>query len=193
MTADKIREIALRHFTRNGYEGASLADISSDVGIKKQSIYNYFKGKEELFLAVFRDAAARELDFVQEYLKRGGLLALDKLLLGFLLAYKTRYEMDDDTKFFLRMSFFPPERLRHETVECSIQYLDQMAELLGDVFQSAAETGQIHPDVPVEHAAEAFIAVLDGVFVEMLYGGEERSRKRLDASWPIFWRGIKNN
>jgi AcrR family transcriptional regulator len=192
MTAEKIREIALSHFTRNGYEGASLADISAEVGIKKQSIYNYFKGKDELFLAVYRDVAAREVHFVEEYLKRGSLLPLEKQLHGFLLEYKERYEREGETKFFLRMSFFPPAHLEHETVECTIHYLDKMADLLKVVFQSAAQTGQMHPDVSIEHASDAFIAVVDGIFVEMLYGGDERSMKRLDASWHIFWRGIKN-
>jgi len=192
MTANKIREIALCHFARNGYEGASLADISAEVGIKKQSIYNYFKGKDDLFLAVYRDVAARELYFVENYLIQSSLLPLEKQLFGFLLGYKERYEKDDDTKFFLRMSFFPPTHLQHETVECSILYLDKMADLIKVVIQAAANTGQIHPEVSIEHATDAFIAVMDGIFVEMLYGGVERSVKRIDASWHIFWRGVKN-
>lgn len=50
MTSDRIKEVSLRHFARNGYEGASLAHIADDIGIKKQSIYSHFKGKDELFL-----------------------------------------------------------------------------------------------------------------------------------------------
>ncbi|MGY4759581.1 TetR/AcrR family transcriptional regulator [Paenibacillus caseinilyticus] len=108
MTAEKIREIALSHFTRGGYEGASLADISAEVGIKKQSIYNHFKGKDDLFLAVFQEVAVREMLFIEDYLKRSSQLPLEKMLSGFLDEYRTRYELDDDTKFFLRMAFFPP-------------------------------------------------------------------------------------
>lgn len=192
MTGDKIREVALTHFTRNGYEGASLADISAEVGIKKQSIYNHFKGKDDLFLAVFRDVAARELHFVEEYLKRGSSLTLEKLLFGFLLRYKERYEQDSDTKFFLRMAFFPPEHLQREIVDYGEHHLDRIVVLLEPVFESAASTGQIHPEVSIEHASGAFTAVLDGMFVEMLYGSLERSQKRLDASWFIYWRGVKN-
>lgn len=35
-------------FSRNGYDGVSMRDIASAVGIKAASIYNYFAGKEEL-------------------------------------------------------------------------------------------------------------------------------------------------
>ncbi|WP_248926695.1 TetR/AcrR family transcriptional regulator [Paenibacillus hamazuiensis] len=192
MTSGKIRETALRHFAKNGYEGASLADISAEVGIKKQSIYAHYKGKDDLFLAVFSEVAAKELQFVEAYLKQSGGMSPDKLLLGFLLGYKERYEQRDDTKFFLRMAFFPPGHLQREIVEYGNQYLDQLELLLMPIFAAAARSGQIHPDVSIERAAAAFTAVMDGMFVEMLYGGLERSMKRLDASWFIFWRGIQN-
>jgi len=193
LTSDKIRDVALRHFTRNGYEGASLADISAEVGIKKQSIYNYFAGKDELFFAVFRDAAAREMLFVEEYLKRTGSLSLAKMLYGFLNEYGKRYEREEDTKFFLRMAFFPPAHLQREIVDYCNRHLDRTGELLEPFFESAASAGEMHPDVSVQRASVAFTAVLDGIFVEMLYGDSERSRKRLDASWYVYWRGVKNN
>ncbi|AEI40532.1 TetR/AcrR family transcriptional regulator [Paenibacillus mucilaginosus] len=192
MTAEKIRGTALIHFARNGYEGASLADISAEVGIKKQSIYNHFKGKDDLFLAVFQDAAVREMLFVEDYLKRSGRLSLENMLYGFLNEYRKRYEREEDTKFFLRMAFFPPGHLQKEIVEYCNRHLDRTEQLLEPVFALAASNGEMHPDVSIERASAAFTAVLDGMFVEMLYGGLERSLKRLDASWFVYWRGIKN-
>ncbi len=193
MTANKIMEVALRHFARSGFEGASLADISAEVGIKKPSIYNHFKGKDELFLAVYRLVAARELSFVEEYLKRANRDSLDKQLYDFLLGYKERYEREDDTKLFLRTSFFPPAHLKHDIVKGGSLHIDKMAELVKPVFRSAADRSLLHPDITAEQAVGAFMAVLDGLFVEMLYGDEERAIQRLGASWHVFWRGVKNN
>jgi AcrR family transcriptional regulator len=193
LTSDKIREVALRHFSRKGYKGASLADISADVGIKKQSIYAHFIGKDELFLSVFRDAAAREELFVEEYLKSSVLLPLEQMLYGFLGEYRERYEREEDTKFFLRMAFFPPVHLQREIVDYCNHHLYRMGEQLEPYFESAASSGGMDPDVSTERALAAFTAVLDGVFVEMLYGGFERSLKRLDASWYVYWRGVRNN
>jgi len=191
MTSDKIREVALKHFTRSGYEGASLADISAEVGIKKQSIYAHYAGKDELFLAVFRDAAAREMLFVEEYLKRTDLTTLESKLYGYLVEYSKRYEHEDDTKFFLRMAFFPPGHLQREIMDYCNDHIDRTEMLLEPLFRAAVSAGETHPDVSVERAAAAFTAVLDGMFVEMLYGGMDRSLKRLDASWHVYWRGVK--
>lgn len=38
MSVNRIKEAAFIHFARNGYEGASLAQIAEEAGIKKQSI-----------------------------------------------------------------------------------------------------------------------------------------------------------
>lgn len=193
MTSDKIREVALKHFARNGYEGASLADISAEVGIKKQSIYNHFAGKDGLFIAVFHEVAEREMLFVEAYLMRNRSLSLEELLHGFLNEYRKRYEREEDTKFFLRMAFFPPGHLERQIAEYCTQHIDKTGEMLVPFFESAASSGVMHPEVSAERAAVAFTSVLDGMFVEMLYGDMDRAAKRLDASWHIYWRGVRNS
>ncbi|WP_458122717.1 TetR/AcrR family transcriptional regulator [Paenibacillus sp. Z3-2] len=192
ITEDRIREVALRSFTLNGYRGTSLADISSEVGIKKQSIYHYFKSKDDLFISMFLLAAQKELQFVENYLSGEEDFSLENVLYGFLNDYKQRYTEVADTKFFFKIAFFPPEHLHDTIVEYSGQYLNRIAHLLEDVFNKGASTGQISKDVSVKHATRAFEAVLDAMFVEMLYSGMESSIKRLDASWYVFWRGIKS-
>jgi AcrR family transcriptional regulator len=193
MTANKIMEVAIKHFARNGYDGASLADISAEVGIKKPSIYNHFKGKDELFLAVFQEVASKEMQFVENYLTHSSTPPLEQILYGFLNEYGKRYEQEDDTKFFLRVAFFPPGHLLKEIVDYCNGHIDRTELLFNQVFEAAASKGELDPEVSNERASRAFSAVLDGMFVEMLYGGAERSLKRLDASWYIYWRGIKNN
>lgn len=49
MKSNEIKEAALKFFTIHGYEGASLSLIAEEVGMKKQSIYAHFKGKDDLF------------------------------------------------------------------------------------------------------------------------------------------------
>lgn len=191
MTAEKIMNTALRHFARNGFEGASLADIAAEVGIKKPSIYNHFKGKDDLFMAVYQDAAKRELNFVETYLKSDLDTALEKKLFEFLTGYIERYEKEDNTKFFLRMSFFPPVHLQQQSMKLSLSHIDQIAELAKVLFQSAKQDGQIHEDVTIEHATYAYMAVLDSLFVEMLYSDHDHLTRRLEATWHIFWRGVR--
>lgn len=50
---------ALRLFSDRGYEGVSMRDIASAVGIKAASIYNHFKSKEDIFHSIFDEMTKR--------------------------------------------------------------------------------------------------------------------------------------
>jgi AcrR family transcriptional regulator len=48
-TKEKILEIAGRFFVKHSYRGVSLGMIADKVGIRKASLYYYFKNKEDLY------------------------------------------------------------------------------------------------------------------------------------------------
>lgn len=50
-TYQEILEAAARAFSKNGYDGTSLAEIASAVGIKTPALYYHFKSKNELLYA----------------------------------------------------------------------------------------------------------------------------------------------
>lgn len=190
MTLEQLKKSAQNRFASYGFDGTSLAHIAEDVGIKKQSIYTYFKGKDELFLQVFSDASLNEWDSTREFIERSQSLPIAEFLQGFLLHHKERFERNTDTKFWLRISFFPPPHLYDEVMEKVYTYLDGLEKLLEPIIERAAHEAQLDPEIDAEQATIAFLGVLDSVFVEMLYGGPERLEKRLEASWHFYWRGV---
>ena len=70
-TREKIIYHALKLFAAKGYSGVSMREIAAAVGIQGASLYNHFKGKEDIFNAIFAemtkqyDAAAVMFDQVQ--------------------------------------------------------------------------------------------------------------------------------
>jgi AcrR family transcriptional regulator len=58
-TRDRILNEALTLFAQNGYDGTSVEDIAEKVGIKAPSLYNHFKGKEDILNALIDNAEAR--------------------------------------------------------------------------------------------------------------------------------------
>lgn len=58
-TKQKIIYESLRLFSQKGYDGVSMREIAAAVGIKGASIYNHFKGKEEIFNAIFDEMKMR--------------------------------------------------------------------------------------------------------------------------------------
>lgn len=48
VTAEIIREVALAHFARTGYDGATMRGIAAEVGVKASSLYHHFPSKQDL-------------------------------------------------------------------------------------------------------------------------------------------------
>ena len=58
-TKEKILDAALTLFAKNGYDGTSVEQIASIVGIKAPSLYKHYKGKEDILNALIDSAEAR--------------------------------------------------------------------------------------------------------------------------------------
>ena len=190
-TLAQLKEVALRHFAMHGYDGASLANIAAEVGIKKQSIYTYFKGKDALFLQIYKDAYAFEMQHVVSGLEHTKNETLHDMLYTFLAQSIERFATFDSTKFLLRNAFLPPTHLHEQVLQEVYHYLDALELLFVPIFEQKKTAGEMNAAVDTNIAATAFLALLDGLYVEMLYGDEVRLQKRFTACWTIFWQSVR--
>ena len=82
---DKILEAAKKVFHRKGFEGARMQEIADEAGINKALVHYYFRNKENLFEAVFKDA------FGEIMFRATNVLLSDKPMIekieGFLVNY----------------------------------------------------------------------------------------------------------
>jgi AcrR family transcriptional regulator len=70
----RIVQAALRQFARRGYQEARVEDVALALGIAKGSVFQHFKSKEGLFLAVYEKAVgsmAAYLDAPPEIVRGG--------------------------------------------------------------------------------------------------------------------------
>jgi len=51
-TAERVLDVAEELFAEKGFKAASLGDVAQRVGIRSPSLYNHFRNKEALYLAV---------------------------------------------------------------------------------------------------------------------------------------------
>lgn len=190
MKSEEIKEAALKYFTIHGYEGASLSLIAEEVGMKKQSIYAHFKGKDDLFLQVLRDAKEMELSSKLHYFSEMDSDKPEKDLYGFLKLIIDLFQKNKQLKFWLRMSFFPPAHLSEEIEEEVLDIEEKVHQILERKFQDWINSRTI-----IENSAKvptlAFLGVVDSILLELVYGNDEkRLKEKLEASWQVFWRGI---
>jgi len=54
-TRERLLDSAFQTFYKQGFQGANIATILTEVGINKGSMYHFFKSKKELGLAVLRE------------------------------------------------------------------------------------------------------------------------------------------
>lgn len=189
MTAYSIRDAALFHFARDGYEGASLRAIADEVGIKKPSIYAHFSCKEDLFMNTLDHAFDEVRRHTLEYFRDHAHLPLEQRLRGLLTWFEQEYQNHASARLMLRNCYYPPPDLYSQVMDLVYPFLDGMERALSRLFQRAIREGDV-PPIPAEQAAIAFMTFLDGITVEIIYGSSRRYKRRLDASWPVFWNGI---
>ncbi|MFJ5747116.1 TetR/AcrR family transcriptional regulator [Peribacillus frigoritolerans] len=190
LKSNEIKEAALKYFTIHGYEGASLSQIAEEVGMKKQSIYAHFKGKDDLFLQVLRDAKETELSSKLQYFRKVDSKNPEKDLYGFLQLVIDLFQKNEHIKFWLRMSFFPPAHLAKEIGQEVIDIEEKVQAILECKFHDWINTKLIVEDEAIT-PTYAFLGVVDSILLELVYGNDEkRLNDKLSASWKVFWRGI---
>ncbi|RDW18879.1 TetR/AcrR family transcriptional regulator [Oceanobacillus chungangensis] len=192
MKSIEIKDAALKYFTIHGYEGASLSQIAKDVGLKKQSIYAHFKGKDDLFLQVLRDAKEMDLSSTVQYFSSVDSKNPEKALYGYLQLVIDLFQKDEQLKFWLRMSFFPPAHLE-KVIEREVTDIEEKERaILEGKFQEWINAKLIIGDAAITPTF-AFLSVVDSVLVELVYGNdEEKLKAKLAAAWTVFWRGISH-
>ncbi len=89
-THQMILDRAARLFNRQGYFGASLADLMHETGLEKGGIYNHFRSKDDLALEAFDYAVELVWQRVEQELA-GKTNAVDRLL-AMLAAYRSLIE-----------------------------------------------------------------------------------------------------
>ncbi|UNK21022.1 TetR/AcrR family transcriptional regulator [Paenibacillus sp. N3/727] len=190
MKSDEIKRAALKYFTIHGYEGASLSKIAEEVGLKKQSLYSHFKSKDDLFLQVIRNAGEVELHTKLTFFNNHKNDSPEKSLYAYLVMVKELFQLDERMKFWLRISFFPPEHLYHVILNEVFAIEDQVMEMLEAKFAEWMKKEEIYKEQP-SIPASAFTGIVDALMLELLYDSSpERINEKLESAWTVFWRGI---
>jgi AcrR family transcriptional regulator len=94
-TYEEILEAAAQAFSRNGYDGTSLAEIARAVGIKTPALYYHFKSKNEILYAYLVRSGEHIFSAVQMAVIKAGDDP-KKRLCAYVKAYiRTQLEMID--------------------------------------------------------------------------------------------------
>lgn len=169
---DERREgiVAIAHaqFLANGYAGTSMSAIAAEVGGSKATLYNYFKSKQDLFIAVVESLCGQFDGLLDEAEIEGS---------GDLRTALTRFggsllEIVLSEKVIGTYRLVTAEAARFPEVGAAMYNsgLRQATERLGAFFQKAKAANQFRADADVGVAARQFLDLcLSGVLHRRLW------------------------
>ncbi|MDQ0427518.1 AcrR family transcriptional regulator [Planomicrobium stackebrandtii] len=190
MKSDLILQTAVSHFAKEGYEGASLSKIAEEVGIKKPSIYAHYKGKDDLFLSAVQYSLHTLKAQLAAYFNSMREEPLESLLLGYFEWLAKESRDNERMKFIIRVAYFPPLKLKTEVGELFNPFFNAMHRHLTRLLRERHRHEKVLYSEDFSNAALAYLTITEGVMNELVYSGMEKYNQRLQAVWPIFWRGL---
>ncbi len=163
-TRERILAQSAQLFNRQGYAGASLADIMRETGLEKGGIYNHFSSKEQLTLEAFDYACGLLQQRVRQALA-GKLNAIERLvalvsvfqgiiedppMVGGCPILNTAIEADDANEI-LR------DRARAA--------IDDWRITIQRIVNKGIDRQEMRPDINADEVASILIATLEGAIM----------------------------
>ncbi|MCR8847194.1 TetR/AcrR family transcriptional regulator [Rossellomorea sp. SC111] len=186
-----IKNAALDLFGQKGYEDTSLAEIAKEVGIKKPSIYNHFRSKEDLFTEVLEDLIVSE---VTAYRKTEGAMNHQEPLKNIKVLFDLfcqRLMTTKEALLWKRVTFFPPEQFKDLIQEQFIYFEKVTTSILSSVYKEGVNQ-KMFQEVTEDEFVASFLCLVDGVFLEHHYYTEEIFQQRIESAWKVYALGISS-
>jgi len=169
-TKNKIINSAIKNFLDLGYEKTSLSLIASEVGIKKPSIYYYFKNKEELFiLSINHILDSMEKEILNSIKKVDSSKQMLENIFTCLIEFNSNLSLMVGNNYNKPINILNLFHLGHNRFPSLSERIDNYYNFLNDTIISIVRTGQknntIRRDLDEESLAIEIIAWLEGLFM----------------------------
>ncbi|TYS75203.1 TetR/AcrR family transcriptional regulator [Rossellomorea aquimaris] len=186
-----IKDVALDLFGQKGYEDTSLTEIANAVGIKKPSIYNHFRSKEDIFMEVIEDLSVSEVNAYKNASKKMNINEPLKNVRILFDLFCHRLVTTKEALLWKRVTFFPPEVFKDLIQKQFIHFEQVTTAILVSIYQEGQKQ-KLFSDIEEDEFIASFLCLVDGVFLEHHYYTEEIFRQRIESAWKVYELGISS-
>jgi AcrR family transcriptional regulator len=152
----RLLDSALTTFLREGYQGTTVEQVAEEAGVSRQTLYNYFADKEELFIALVEERKLGEqmprlqaaLELVASTDTETGLAAAVRVLLDHCL--------QPDTTGLWRLMLEVAEELPDVAAQLRERIFAQGHAAVREALQRGMAAGRLRPVDPDVAAAVIF-------------------------------------
>ena len=152
-------------FTKKGFNEARMDDIAEETGLSKGTLYNYFKSKDDLIIAILDRMFQREFSQL-ENIDQEGLSATDAIwkitnlltkdILGMIRLIPIVYQ-------FLALAF------RNKVVQKALKkYVNRYLDVLTPIIQRGIDSGEFR-QLNAREVSVAMGAIIEGTLLLWVY------------------------
>lgn len=184
-TRRRILSESLKLFSENGFHGASVRDIARSVGLTEAALYYHFPSKQAIVRALYEErgfmAALDELEHLPGHLPLRAQLAANALA-----SARLWYENADLLRVVITEVLRGDEAARGAHREM----MDRWHRGIVDLLSRYQANGEIRSDVDVGEAANSWVNLMFGTFMDRLLE-LGRSTRRSGFLTPMFQRDVE--
>ena len=186
-TRSNITKAATKLFAENGYQQTTIAEIAKMVGVAEGSIYEHFRGKEDILLTipdVWVNRAVEELE-LQLLGIQGAINKLRKFLWWYMhyiesepLTAKVVFLFLKTNPNFIQTEVYP-------NVKTFYSYLTK-------IFEEGREAGELMPDLNPFIARATFLGTIEHLVIRWLLKGQTYSLfDNLEDTFNVVVEGLR--
>lgn len=184
-----ILSVAYEKFSEKGYN-ASLSEIAKDSGIKKQTLYNYYESKDDLYFEVIRIEAIQYFTEMQQQFmnlnSKDTRTKLEQIFKPLMNYFKDRNRY----RFWRWLIVIDSEPLIAKCNELTNEHKKDFLEILRDTFSTGIKNGEIR-EQSIEALIDTFIVLVHGSLdAQVFYGNLIKRESFVENVWETFWNGI---
>ena len=186
-TRSRITKAATKLFAENGYQQTTIAEIAKMVGLAEGSIYEHFRGKEDILLTipdVWVNRAIEELD-LQLLGIQGAINKLRKFLWWYMHYIESEPLTAKVVFLFLKTN---PNFIQTEVytnVKTFYAYLTK-------IFEEGRESGELVQDLNPFIARTTFLGTIEHLVIRwLLKGGTYSLFDNLEQTFSILVEGLR--
>jgi len=190
ITKDRILQVALDIFAHHGFEGARMEKIASEVGINKASLYFHFKSKEDIFRELFHSILLKYRSKIKLIIVEKKDLPVKQRLTAIYKDYLKYNWNNIEMDFWNRMYYFPPEMMRDEIIQETIDAENAFVASLTGVFEEGIQKKDIRPG-NANHMAKTYYYLLTCIGLSVDIMNQDQGLIDMENCFGVFWEGIK--
>lgn len=161
-------------FTRNGFHATSMQDVVAEAGVSVGAVYRYFKGKEEIVMAIADQFVGVITERLVEITEIDPPLPLLEALRRTLDTVEPQLQPGGAFRFAMQVW---PESFRNPTLEALVRRIyGKMRGHFVELARRAVQSGELPPDADVEAVGSALFALIPGYGLQrVLLGAPDRA------------------